>query len=128
MNFTSEQKQLLYAALISYGNKLSDIAKEIPNEIKITDMITDKATQSWNLAREIIKDNEEEDDEDMSREYPTKELREFANVLKSNGYHETRRNGSHYIFTNGKNTISANKDLNKMVRKRLIKENNLVER
>lgn len=128
MYFTSEQKQLLYAALISYGNKLSDIAKEIPNEIEITDMITDKAKQSWNLAREIIKDNEEEDDEDMSREYPTKELREFANVLKRNGYHETRRNGSHYIFTNGKNTISANKDLNKMVRKRLIKENNLVER
>lgn len=59
MNFTSEQKQLLYAALISYGNKLSDIAKEIPNEIEITDMITDKAKQSWNLAREIIKDNEE---------------------------------------------------------------------
>ena len=128
MYFTSEQKQLLYAALISYGNKLSDIAKEIPNEIEITDMITDKAKQSWNLAREIIKDNEEEDDEDMSRTYPTKELREFADVLKSNGYHEARRNGSHYIFTNGKNTISANKDLNKMVRKRLIKENNLIER
>ena len=128
MYFTSEQKQLLYAALISYGNKLSDIAKEIPNEIEITDMITDKAKQSRNLAREIIKDNEEEDDEDMSRMYPTKELREFADVLKSNGYHEARRNGSHYIFTNGKNTISANKDLNKMVRKRLIKENNLVER
>lgn len=128
MYFTSEQKQLLYAALISYGNKLSDIAKEIPNEIEITNMITDKAKQSWNLAREIIKDNEEEDDEDMSRTYPTKELREFADVLKSNGYHEARRNGSHYIFTNGKNTISANKDLNKMVRKRLIKENNLIER
>ena len=58
MNFTTEQKQLLYSALMSYGNKLSDMAKEIPNEIRITDMMTDKARQSWNLAREIIKDNE----------------------------------------------------------------------
>ena len=61
MNFTTEQKQLLYSALISYGNKLSNMAKEIPNEIWITDMMTDKARQSWNLAREIIKDNEEEE-------------------------------------------------------------------
>ena len=128
MNFTTEQKQLLYSALISYGNKLSNIAKEIPNEIEITDMITDKAKQSWNLAREIIKDNEEEDDEDMSRRYPTKELSDFADILKYNGYHQIRINGSHYIFSNGKNTISANKDLNRMVRRRLIKENNLVER
>lgn len=64
----------------------------------------------------------------MSRIYPTKELRDFADILKSNGYREIRRNGSHFIFTNGKNTISANKDLNRMVRKRLIKENNLIER
>ncbi len=127
MFLTTEQKQLIYAALMSYGNKLSDTAKEIPNEITITDMITDKAKQSWNLAREIIKD-EEEEDEDMSRIYPTKELRDFADILKSNGYREIRRNGSHFIFTNGKNTISANKDLNRMVRKRLIKENNLIER
>lgn len=49
MFLTTEQKQLIYAALMSYGNKLSDTAKEIPNEITITDMITDKAKQSWNL-------------------------------------------------------------------------------
>ena len=129
MYFTAEQKQLLYAALMSYGNKLSDMAKEIPNETVITDMMTDKAKQSWDLAREIIKlKNEEEDDEDMSRRYPTKELSDFADILKNNGYREIRSNGSHFIFSNGKNTISANKDLNKMVRIRLIKENNLIER
>ena len=60
MNFTTEQKQLLYSALMSYGNKLSDMAKEIPNEIGITSMMANKARQSWNLAREIIKDNKEE--------------------------------------------------------------------
>lgn len=127
MFLTTEQKQLIYAALMSYGNKLSDTAKEIPNEITITDMITDKAKQSWNLAREIIKDDEEED-EDMSRIYPTKELRDFADILKSNGYCEVRSNGSHFIYSNGTNQITVNKDLNRMVRKRLIKENNLVER
>ena len=60
MNFTTEQKQLLYSALMSYGNKLSNMAKEIPNEIRITSMMANKARQSWNLAREIIKDNKEE--------------------------------------------------------------------
>ena len=59
MNFTTEQKQLLYSALMSYGNKLSDMAKEISNEIGITSMRANKARKSWNLAREIIKDNKE---------------------------------------------------------------------
>ena len=124
MYFTIEQKQLLYAALMSYGNKLSDMTKETPNEIKITNMIMDKARQSWDLAIKIIK----LDDEDMSPRYPTKELRDFADVLEDNGYYQIRTNGSYYIFSNGKNTISVNKNLNRMVRRRLIKENNLVER
>ena len=124
MYFTTKQKQLLYAALMSYGNKLSDMTKEIPNEIKITNMIMDKARQSWDLAIKINK----LDDEDMSPRYPTKELRDFADVLEDNDYHQIRINGSHYIFSNGENIISVNKNLNRMVRKRLIKENNLVER
>ena len=53
--------------------------------------------------------------------------RKFAQLLKRNGYVLARRsNGtSHHIFTNGKNTISINNHPNKMLVKRLIKENNL---
>lgn len=58
----------------------------------------------------------------------TKEMREFVPVLISNGYREIRSNGSHFIYSNGIRQITVNKDLNKMVRKRLIKENNLRER
>ena len=58
----------------------------------------------------------------------TKQMREFEPILKANGYREIRSNGSHFIYSNGTNQITVNKDLNKMVRKRLIKENNLVER
>ena len=56
-----------------------------------------------------------------------KKLREFELILKANGYHEIRSRGSHFIYGNGKNQITVNKDLNKMVQLRLIKENNLVE-
>lgn len=37
-----------------------------------------------------------------------------------------RSRGSHFMYGNGKNHITVNKDLNKMVQLRLIKENNLV--
>ena len=57
-----------------------------------------------------------------------KKLREFEPILKANGYHEIRIRGSHFIYGNGKNQITVNKDLNKMVRRRLIKENKLMER
>lgn len=56
-----------------------------------------------------------------------KRLREFEPILKANGYHEIRSRGSHFVYGNGKNQITVNKDLNKMVQLRLIKENNLVE-
>ena len=58
----------------------------------------------------------------------TKQMREFEPILKANGYREIRSNGSHFIYSNGNNQITVNKDLNKMVRERLIKENNLIER
>ena len=61
----------------------------------------------------------------MGRVYETKEMRDFKPILKRNGYREIRSNGSHFIYSNGNNQITVNKDLNKMVRKRLIKENNL---
>lgn len=63
----------------------------------------------------------------MSRQYITKEMKEFVPLLENNGYREIRSNGSHFIFSNGTNQITVNKNLNRMVRKRLIKENNLVE-
>ena len=59
----------------------------------------------------------------------TKQLREFGPILLRNAYRFTRCKGSHFIYMNrtSHKIITVNKDLNKMVRERLIKENNLVE-
>ncbi len=51
-----------------------------------------------------------------------REFREFCKILIENGYEQKRVKGSHYIFSNGEKTIAVNKDLNKMVERRLIKE------
>lgn len=51
MEFTHEELQLLYVACMSYGDKLSGIIKSIPNEE--TDKLSDRAKESWNLARKI---------------------------------------------------------------------------
>ena len=51
--------------------------------------------------------------------------REFERLLRRNGYKLDRVNGSHYIYTNGSNSISIKPKINKMVARRLIKENNL---
>ena len=54
IRFTQEELQLLYAACMSYGDKLSEIKKNIPNENEIIlDGLTDRAKDSWNLARKI---------------------------------------------------------------------------
>lgn len=57
----------------------------------------------------------------------TKEMREFVPILRKNGYTHTRTNGSHFVYINRMTHqhISVNKKLNRMVRERLIKENNL---
>ncbi|MBQ4523388.1 MAG: type II toxin-antitoxin system HicA family toxin [Lachnospiraceae bacterium] len=57
----------------------------------------------------------------------TKQMREFIPILKRNGFMLARSNGSHFIFINRKTHrhITINKNLNRMVRERLIKENNL---
>ena len=57
----------------------------------------------------------------------TKEMREFVPILRKNGYTKARSKGSHFIYINRTThkTITVNKDLNKMVRERLIKENGL---
>lgn len=61
----------------------------------------------------------------MSKVRFTKELRDFVPVLKRNGYIYARSKGSHFVFINRKTGkhISVNKDLNEMVRERLVKEN-----
>lgn len=50
-SFTQEELQLLYAACMSYGDKLSEIVKSIPNED--TNKLADRAKESWNMARKI---------------------------------------------------------------------------
>ena len=59
----------------------------------------------------------------------TKQLREFEPILCKNGYRFARCKGSHFIYMNRTThkTIVVNKDLNKMVKERLIKENKLQE-
>jgi len=49
----------------------------------------------------------------------------MCKILKQNGYILLRTKGSHFIYSNGNRTISINKDLNMMVARRLIKENQL---
>lgn len=54
INFTQEELQLLYAACMSYGDKLSQILKSIPDEEKmILDSLSNRAKDSWNLAQKI---------------------------------------------------------------------------
>lgn len=54
MEFTQEELQLLYAACMSYGEKLSQVLKNIPNEGEIVlDKLSDRSKDSWNLARKI---------------------------------------------------------------------------
>lgn len=60
MEFTQKELQLLYAACMSYGDKLSQILKSIPNEGEIVlDKLSDRAKDSWNLARKITEYMEE---------------------------------------------------------------------
>lgn len=53
--------------------------------------------------------------------------REFKVLLKKNGFEQIRTTGGHSIFRKGERVISINNKLNKMICKRLIKENNLME-
>lgn len=57
----------------------------------------------------------------------TKQMREFVPILRKNGYTKARSKGSHFTFINRttRRIITVNKDLNPMVRERLIKENKL---
>ena len=57
----------------------------------------------------------------------TKQLREFEPILLRNGYRFARCSGSHFTYINrtSHRIITVNKDLNKMVKERLIKEYDL---
>lgn len=57
IKFTQEELQLLYVACVSYGDNLSDIIKSIPNEG--TDKLSNRAKESWNLAKKITEYMEE---------------------------------------------------------------------
>lgn len=54
INFTQEELQLLYAACMSYGDKLAEVMKNIPNEGEIVlGRLSGRAKGSWNLAKKI---------------------------------------------------------------------------
>lgn len=53
------------------------------------------------------------------------DFKTMKKILKHNGYILIRTKGSHFIYSNGFNTVSINKDLNMMVARRIIKENAL---
>ena len=52
--------------------------------------------------------------------------REIIKILKNNNYKCIRVSGDHHIYSNGTNTISITvPKINRMIVRRLIKENNL---
>ena len=52
--------------------------------------------------------------------------REFIKMVKFNGFHYSRHNGDHAIYVNNKGRhISIPKNLECVISRRLIKENNL---
>lgn len=54
INFTQEELQLIYAACMSYGDKLAEIKKTIPNEDEmILDRLADHAKDSWNIVKKV---------------------------------------------------------------------------
>ncbi len=50
--FSKEELQLLYAACMSYGGRLSEVLKSFPNERAI-DGLSERADKSWKLAQKI---------------------------------------------------------------------------
>lgn len=51
--------------------------------------------------------------------------REFHRILLDNGFELVRTRGSHYVFKRGEEELVTNKDINKIVCRRLIKTYNL---
>ena len=53
------------------------------------------------------------------------DAKQMKKILHHNGFRCVRTKGSHFIYSDGRNTISINKDLNCMVARRLLKQYNL---
>ena len=53
------------------------------------------------------------------------DAKKMKKILQNNGFKYVRSRGSHFIYSDGINTISINKDLNRMVAQRLLKQYNL---
>ena len=53
------------------------------------------------------------------------DAKEMKKILLNTGFKLVRSKGSHFIYSDGRNTISINKDLNCMVARRLLKQYNL---
>ena len=51
--FSINELNLMYAALMEYGNTLSNMAKNLPNESEIMDLLSKKAKESWDMAVKI---------------------------------------------------------------------------
>ena len=51
--FSRNELDLMYEACMAYGNKLFEMAREIPNEPQIADLLSKKAKESWNMAIKI---------------------------------------------------------------------------
>lgn len=61
----------------------------------------------------------------MAKELTVKEMNK---LLNANGFYEVRTNGGHKIYSNGTNSVSIpvhSKTVNRMLCRRLIKENGL---
>ena len=57
----------------------------------------------------------------------TKEMRDFVPILEKNGYIKVRCKGSHFIYVNTAThkSMTVNKDLKRVVKRKLIKQYNL---
>lgn len=53
VEITEKELQIIYAALMHYGNSLSEMAKKIPNEEEISNQLIEKSKDSWLLARKF---------------------------------------------------------------------------
>lgn len=53
------------------------------------------------------------------------DAKEMKKILLNNGFKFVRSKGSHFIYSDVRDTISINKDLNCMVARRLLKQYNL---
>lgn len=52
---------------------------------------------------------------------------EFIKILRKNGYHFVRQNGSHLVYEkDGDHIVITKKNINKMICRRLLKQHNLV--